>query len=151
MRFYRLEDRLYRRGHKDLAFGVSALSQLITGVEIEPGAELAPSVTFMHGQGTVIGWGSRVGERTTIFHHVTLGRAGRDLEDDGYPTIDRDVYIYAGATVVGPISVGDDAKVAAHAVVTKDVAPGAIVAGVPARHIGWVDGYGQDRALRVAT
>ncbi len=144
MRFYRLEDRLYRSGHTDLAYGVSALSRLITGVEVEPGAQLAPTVKFLHGQGATIGSGARVGEGSTIFQQVTLGRVGHRMDEDGYPTIGRDVYIYAGAKVLGPISVGDGAKVAANALVLKDVPPGAIITGNPARQVGWVDGYGKD-------
>lgn len=144
MRFYRVEDRLYRRGHVDLAYAVSALSRLITGVEIEPGAELAPTVKFLHGQGATIGSGVRVGDGTTIFQQVTLGRQGHPMDVDGYPTVGRDVYIYAGARVLGPITVGDGAKVAANALVMKDVPPGAIITGNPARQVGWVDGYGKD-------
>ncbi len=144
MRLYRLEDRFYRRGHTDLAYGVSALSRLLTGVEVEPGAELAPGVRLMHGFGTRIGQGARVGEGTMIFHQVTIGRAaGLPVEQDGYPTIGRDVYIYPGSILIGPITVGDGAKITAGAVVTKDVSRGAIVFGNPARQLGWVDGYGE--------
>ncbi len=140
MRLYRLEDRLYRRGHTDLAYGVSAISRLLTGVEVEPGAEMAPGVRFMHGYGTRVGQGSHVGEGTMIFHQVTIGRApGLAVEQDGYPTIGRDVYIYPGSMLIGPITVGDGAKIMAGAVVTKDVPAGAIVFGNPARQIGWVD------------
>ena len=142
MRLYRLEDRLFRRGHTDLAYGVSAISRLLTGVEVEPGAELAPGVKLMHGFGTRIGQGARVGAGTMIFHQVTIGRAAlKQAEEDGYPTIGRDVYIYPGSILIGPITVGDGAKITAGAVVSKDVSPGAIVFGNPARQIGWVDGY----------
>ena len=85
MRFYLLEDRLYRRGHTDLAFAVSALSRLITGVEVEPGAELDPTVKFLHGQGATIGAGARVGAGTTIFQQVTLGRAGHRMDGGRVP------------------------------------------------------------------
>jgi serine O-acetyltransferase len=146
MRFYLLEDRLYRRGHTDLAFAVSALSRLITGVEVEPGAELDPTVKFLHGQGATIGAGARVGAGTTIFQQVTLGRQAHPMEVDGYPNVGRNVYIYAGARVLGPITIGDGAKVAANALVMKDVPPGAIITGNPARQVGWVDGYGKDVA-----
>ncbi len=145
MRLYRLEDWFYRRGHTDLAYGVSAISRLLTGVEVEPGAELAPGVKIMHGYGTRIGEGARVGEGTVIFHQVTIGRAaGLPVEQDGYPTIGRDVYIYPGSMLIGPITIGDGAKITVGAVVTKDVAPGAIVFGNPARQLGWVDGYGEN-------
>jgi serine O-acetyltransferase len=142
MRLYRIEDRLYRRGHTDLAFAVSAFSRVVTGVEVEPGAELAPGVTFLHGQGTLIGHGARIGSGTTIFHQVSIGRAARPMEEDGYPTIGRDAYIYPHSMVFGEITIGDGAKVAAGSVVNKDVPAGAIVAGNPARQIGWVEGYG---------
>ncbi len=145
MRLYRLEDKLYRRGHEDLAYGVSAISRLLTGVEVEPGAELAPGVVFMHGFGTIVGRGAKVGEGTMIFQQVTIGRAARlPVEDDGYPTIGRDVYVYPGSILIGPITVGDGAKIASGAVVSNDVRPGAIVFGNPARQIGWSDGYDEN-------
>jgi serine acetyltransferase len=147
MRLYRLEDWFYRRGHYDLAYGVSALSRVLTGVEVEPGAELAPGVKFMHGFGTRVGQGTRVGEGTVIFHQVTIGKgAGLPVEQDGYPTIGRDVYIYPGSILIGPITIGDGAKIIAGAVVSKDVSSGAIVFGNPARQLGWVDGHGESPA-----
>jgi serine O-acetyltransferase len=143
MRLYRLEDWFYRRDHYDLAYGVSAISRVLTGVEVEPGAELAPGVKFMHGFGTRVGQGTRVGEGTVIFHQVTIGKAaGLPVEQDGYPTIGRDVYIYPGSILIGPITIGDGAKITAGAVVSKDVSSGAIVFGNPARQLGWVDGRG---------
>ncbi|HTU37100.1 MAG TPA: DapH/DapD/GlmU-related protein [Acidimicrobiales bacterium] len=145
MRFYALEDWLYRRGYEDLAYAVSAISRLITGVEIEPGAQMA-GARFLHGQGATIGAGARVGEGTTIFQQVTLGRIAHSMDMDGYPTIGQNCYIYAGARILGPITVGDDAKVAANALVTRDVPAGAIVSGNPARQVGWVEGYGKSAA-----
>ncbi|HVX22203.1 MAG TPA: serine O-acetyltransferase [Acidimicrobiales bacterium] len=143
MRLYRLADRCYRAGHVDAAFAVSGLSRLLTGIEIEPGAELAADVRILHGAGTVIGSGVRVGSGSVIFHQVTLGRAARPMDEDGYPTIGRGAYVYAGAKVVGPITVGDGARVAAGAVVTRDVPDRAIVAGMPARIISWVGADGK--------
>ena len=86
MRFYRLEDRLLRRDHSDLAYGVSALSRLLTEVEVEPGAEMAPSVKVMHGSAPVSARGPRwaKGPRSSTGHHgprQTSCRRGRVPDD----------------------------------------------------------------------
>ena len=132
MRFYRLEDRLLRRDHSDLAFGVSALSRLLTGVEVDREPSWPPASRSCTAMAPASAAGPRWAMGTTIFHHLTIGRGARlPAEEDGYPTIERGVYIYPGSILIGPISVGDGAKITASAVVSKDVAPGAIVSGNP--------------------
>jgi serine O-acetyltransferase len=106
----------------------------LTGMEIEPGAQIGARLRISHGYGTVIGHGVRIGDDCRILHRVTLGRASyEDCSPDGYPLIGHRVTIYAGAAVLGKVTVGDDAVIAAGAYVTQDVPPGAISFGVPAR------------------
>lgn len=98
---------------------------------VSPLAELAGGICLPHPTGIVIGEGVRIGERTTIYQHVTLGRAKAAMAT--YPAVGRSVTIYAGAVIAGSIAVGDGATIAANAVVLKDVPPGATAVGAPAR------------------
>ncbi len=115
-------DRLYRSGHPCAALVVSEAWKLVSGIEIIPGAKIADGVWFVHGQGIVIGEYAVVGKGTRILQQVTLGGARRD--DLAMPVVGEEVYIYAGAKLVGGITVGDHASIGANSVVTRDV-PGA--------------------------
>lgn len=137
---YRAMDRLYRAGHPRAALVVSELWKVATGIEVIPGAKIADEVWFVHGQGIVIGEHVVVGRGTRILQQVTLGGARRD--DLSMPIVGEEVYIYAGAKLVGGITIGDHASIGANSVVTHDVPPGAIVGGIPAKVIGWHDGFG---------
>ncbi|MFV0251805.1 MAG: serine O-acetyltransferase [Beutenbergiaceae bacterium] len=118
-----------------LRFGARLLSQivrLITGVEIHPGAQLGRRFFIDHGMGVVIGETAEVGDDVLMFHTSTLG--GRSMsKGKRHPTVGDRVVIGAGAKVLGPITIGDDARIGANAVVVKDVAPGVAVVGVPAK------------------
>lgn len=137
---YRVMDRLYRSGHPDAALVVSECWKVLTGTEIIPGAQIAEDVAFIHGQGVVVGERTVIGRGTRVLQQVTFGQGHRSTRE--MPTVGEDVYIYAGAKLVGGITVGDHAAIAANAVVTRDVPPGAVVGGIPARIIGWNEGYG---------
>lgn len=139
---YRVMDRLYRSGHPDAALVVSEVWKIFTGIEIIPGAQLAADVGFVHGQGVVVGEKTVIGRGTRIFQQVTFGQGRRDKFD--MPVVGEYVYIYAGAKLVGGITVGDHAAIGANSVVTRDVPTGAIVSGIPATIIGWNDGFGPD-------
>jgi serine O-acetyltransferase len=121
---------------------VSNYARFVTGIEIHPGAKLGRRLVIDHGMGVVIGETAEVGDDVLIFHSVTLG--GKSFETGKrHPTIGNRVIIGAGAKLIGPITVGDDAKIGANAVVTKDVPTGGTAVGANARLVPktHVDGY----------
>lgn len=99
------------------------LQQLLTGVEIAPGAHIGPGLIISHGQGIVIGQWTRVGRDVTLLHQVTLGAAG-DHSIEQMPRVGDRVFIGAGAKVIGDIEIGDDAMIGVNAVITRDVPAG---------------------------
>jgi len=130
---------LHRAAHalhkKNLRFSARAISQVgrfFTGIEIHPGAQLGDEVFIDHGSGVVIGETTVVGKGCTIYQGVTLGGTGKE-EGKRHPTIGENVMVGAGARVLGDINIGDGAKIAAGAVVLRDVCPGATAVGVPAK------------------
>ncbi|WP_019148564.1 serine O-acetyltransferase EpsC [Timonella senegalensis] len=111
---------------------ISQFTRSLTGVEIHPGATLGRRIFIDHGMGVVIGETAVVGNGVTMFHGVTLG--GRSMSHGKrHPTIGDNVVIGAGAKVLGAIWVGDGAQIGANAVVVKEVPPGAVAVGVPAK------------------
>ena len=113
-----------------LARAISQKSARKTGIEIHPGAKIGRRVCIDHGTGIVIGETAEVGDDVMIYQGVTLGGTGKDI-GKRHPTIESGVMIGAGAKVLGPITVGKNAKVAAGAVVVRDVEPNSTVVGVP--------------------
>jgi len=113
---------------------VSHFNRWITGIEIHPGARLGRRLTIDHGMGVVIGETAEVGDDVLLYQGVTLGNA-RFQRGKRHPTVGNNVVIGAGAKVLGPITVGDGARVAAGAVVINDVPPHTTAAGVPAKAI----------------
>lgn len=112
----------------------------ITGIEIHPAAKIGKNVFIDHGTGVVIGATATVGDECTIYHGVTLGGTGHGPQcGKRHPDIGTHVMIGAGAQILGPISVGDNAAIGANSVVTRDVPPGATVVGIPARITGQKD------------
>jgi len=110
------------------------LIRVLTGVEIHPGARLAPGVFIDHATGVVIGETAEVGADVTIYQGVTLGGASLD-KGKRHPTVGDRVIIGAGAKVLGPIIIGPDSQIGANAVVVKPVPPGSVVVGVPGQVI----------------
>ncbi|MCP2262829.1 serine O-acetyltransferase EpsC [Promicromonospora thailandica] len=111
---------------------LSQLARATTGIEIHPGARLGRRLFIDHGMGVVIGETTVVGDDVMLYHGVTLG--GRSLNrGKRHPTLGDRVTVGAGAKVLGPVWVGDDAQVGANAVVVKDVPAGAVAVGIPAR------------------
>ncbi|ACQ80855.1 serine O-acetyltransferase [Beutenbergia cavernae DSM 12333] len=111
---------------------VSQLARALTGVEIHPGARIGARAFIDHGMGVVVGETAEVGEDVVLFHGATLG--GRSMSrGKRHPTVGDRVTIGAGAKVLGPVRIGDDAQIGANAVVVKDVPAGTVAVGVPAR------------------
>ncbi|MCL2212442.1 MAG: serine O-acetyltransferase [Oscillospiraceae bacterium] len=125
---------LYKKNLYLSARAVSSAGRFLTGIEIHPGAEIGNKVFIDHGSGVVIGETAIVGDGCTIYQGVTIGGTGKE-EGKRHPTIGEGVMIGAGAKVLGGISIGDGAKIAAGAVVLKDVCPGTTAVGVPAKVI----------------
>ncbi|HLT85403.1 MAG TPA: serine O-acetyltransferase EpsC [Phototrophicaceae bacterium] len=111
---------------------LSQLVRALTGIEIHPAAVLGRRLFIDHGMGVVIGETSVVGDDVVMFHGTTLG--GRSMtKGKRHPTVGDRVVIGAGAKVLGPISIGDDAQIGANAVVVRSVPSGAVSVGVPGR------------------
>jgi len=117
-----------------LARLVSHLTRWLTGIEIHPGATIGRRVFIDHGMGVVIGETAEIGDDSTLYHGVTLGGTSWN-KGKRHPTVGRGVVIGAGAKILGPIIVGDGAKVGSNAVLVKDVPPGATAVGIPAKII----------------
>lgn len=131
--------RMHRRAHKHYLLGHSFRARYIsqkaarkTGIEIHPGATIGRRLVIDHGTGIVIGETAEIGDDVLIYQGVTLGGTGKDV-GKRHPTVGNGVMISAGAKVLGPITIGDNSRVAAGAVVLKDVPPNSTVVGVPAR------------------
>ena len=114
---------------------ISHLARWFTGIEIHPGARIAPGVFIDHGMGVVIGETAEIGPGCTIYQGVTLGGTSLTKGAKRHPTLGRNVVVGAGAQVLGGFTVGDGAKVGSNAVVTKPVPAGATAVGNPARII----------------
>lgn len=113
-----------------IARAISQRSAHKTGIEIHPGATIGRRVVIDHGHGIVIGETAEVGDDVMIYQGVTLGGTGKDI-GKRHPTIESGVMIGAGAKVLGPIVIGKNSKVAAGAVVVRDVDPNCTVVGIP--------------------
>lgn len=137
MRLYLVAHRLQRGGPilRVLARGVSRVNKVLTSSDIDPRASIDPSVHMPHAIGVVIGERAVVGAGSTILSGVVLGAASWE-SDDRHPTIGCDVLVGAGAKVLGPVYVGDGAKIGANAVVLNDVPAGMTVVGIPAKPVG---------------
>ena len=117
----------------------SQLGRWLTGIEIHPGARIGHRLFIDHGMGVVIGETAEIGDDCTLYHGVTLGGTRPSKEEGGkkrHPTIGNDVIVGSGAQVLGPIRVGDGARIGAAAVVVKEVPNGATMVGNPARQVG---------------
>ena len=117
---------------KFLARTISQIARHCTGIEIHPGATIGRRLVIDHGMGIVIGETAEVGDDCLIYHGVTLGGTGKD-QGKRHPTIGNNVLLSTGSKVLGPFKVGDGARIAANAVVLKEVPEDATAVGVPAR------------------
>ncbi|MDD4496379.1 MAG: serine O-acetyltransferase [Eubacteriales bacterium] len=132
--FYRISHCLYRCRLLFLARLTSNIGRFFTGVEIHPGAKIGKGLFIDHGMGIVIGETAEIGENCTIYHGVTLGGTGKHT-GKRHPTIGSNVLLSAGCKVLGPVVVGDNARIGANAVVLADVEPDTTVVGVPGKAV----------------
>jgi serine O-acetyltransferase len=119
-----------------LARLINHFARFLTSIDIHPGAKIGKRFFLDHGF-SVIGESAEIGDDVTIYQHVTLGGTNPTTGAGGkrHPTIGSRVVIGSGAQVLGPIEVGEGAKIGANSVVTKDVAPSQTVVGIPARAV----------------
>ena len=132
--WHRLSHWLWRHDLRLLGRFSSHISRWLTGIEIHPAAKIGRRLVIDHGMGVVIGETAEVGDDCYFYHQVTLGVA-RTASGKRHPTVGNNVIIGAGAKVLGPISVGDNARVGANSVVLDDVPPDVTVVGIPARSV----------------
>ncbi|MCI8594740.1 MAG: serine O-acetyltransferase [Oscillospiraceae bacterium] len=130
--FHRVSNFFWRHGLRFLARLNSQIARHCTGIEIHPGATIGKRLVIDHGMGIVIGETAEVGDDVLIYHGVTLGGTGKD-QGKRHPTIGNNVMISTGAKVLGPFKVGDNARIAANAVVLTEVPADATAVGIPAR------------------
>jgi serine O-acetyltransferase len=126
---------LYHNGERDFALYLQSQSSRVFDVDIHPAAKIGRGIMFDHATGIVVGETASIGDMTSLLHSVTLGGSGKE-GGDRHPKVGSCVMIGAGAKILGNITVGDCARVAAGSVVLKDVPPNTTVAGVPARVVG---------------
>ncbi len=126
---------------------ISQFSRFLTGIEIHPKAKIGKNLFIDHGMGVVIGETSDIGDNVTIYHMATLGGISPSINSDNqretkrHPTLQDNVVIGSGAQVLGPITIGKNAKIGANAVVTKDVPENGVpengvMVGIPAKNVG---------------
>ena len=132
---HRLAHYLWKHRLRLLARLVSHYARFLTGIEIHPNAVIGKRFFIDHGAGVVIGETAEIGDNVLIYQGVVLG--GTTLEKKKrHPTIGNNVVVGSGAILLGPINVGDGARIGANSVVVRSVSPGAVVVGVPGRAVG---------------
>lgn len=129
---YRVAHKLYLGKKFFPARAVSQIAKFFTGIEIHPGAKIGKGLVIDHGAGVVIGETAEIGDNCTLYQGVTLGGTGKDT-GKRHPTLGNNVMVGAGAKVLGPFRIGDNAKIAAGAVVLEEIPANATAVGIPAR------------------
>ena len=129
---YRVAHKLYLSKHYFAARAISQWARHKTGIEIHPGATIGKRLFIDHGMGVVIGETTEIGDNCTLYQGVTLGGTGKDV-GKRHPTLGNNVLVGAGAKVLGPFTIADNAKIAANAVVLKEVPENSTAVGIPAR------------------
>ena len=125
---------------------ISQFSRFLTGIEIHPRANIGKNLFIDHGMGVVIGETSEIGDNVTIYHMATLGGISPSVNSNEqrnvkrHPTLKDNVVVGSGAQILGPVTVGKNAKIGANAVVTKDVPENAVMVGIPAKNVGETSG-----------
>lgn len=130
--YHRAAHFFYRHKMKFIARVISQWSRFWTGIEIHPGAKIGRRLVIDHGMGIVIGETAEIGDDCLLYHGVTLGGTGKD-SGKRHPTLGNNVMVSTGAKVLGPFKVGDNARIAANAVVLQEVPENATAVGIPAQ------------------
>ena len=157
--FHQISNFFYKASFDLVARIISQTVRFFTGIEIHPGAKIGKNLFIDHGMGVVIGETSEIGNNVTIYHAVTLGGSSpsvdseRQRHEKRHPTIGDDVVIGSGAQIIGPIKVGNNSRIAAYAVVVKDVPDNATMVGIPAKAVklenkGSFRAYGVDDKVK---
>lgn len=129
---YRYAHWFWLRGHKHIAFYISYRTKIKTGIDIHPAAELGAGIFIDHGVGLVVGETAVIGDDCVLYQGVTLGGTGKDT-GKRHPTLEKGVMVSAGASILGPVTIGEHSKIGAGSVVLKDIPPHSTVVGVPGR------------------
>ncbi len=130
--YHRLAHFFHTHHLKFLGRVISQWSRHFTGIEIHPGATIGRRLVIDHGMGIVIGETTEIGDDVLLYHGVTLGGTGKE-QGKRHPTIGNNVMVSSGAKVLGPFTVGDNARIASNAVVLSEIPADATAVGVPAR------------------
>jgi len=139
--FHRIANFFSKAGFALIARIVSQSSRFLTGIEIHPAAKIGENFFIDHGMGVVIGETAEIENNVTLYHSVTLGgispstNSGEQRGIKRHPTLKNNVVVGSGAQILGPIIVGEFAKIGSNAVVTRDVPEHAVMVGVPAKNI----------------
>jgi len=139
--FHKISNFFYIAGFDLIARIISQTVRFFTGIEIHPGAKIGKNLFIDHGMGVVIGETSEIGDNVTIYHAVTLGGISPSINSDNqrnekrHPSIGDDVVIGSGAQIIGPIKIGNGSRIAANAVVVKDVPDNSTMVGIPAKAV----------------
>ena len=129
---HRFSHMLYKWGLRFIPRLISQVVRFFTKIEIHPGATIGKGLLIDHGCGVVIGETTIIGDNCTIYQGATLGGTGKDT-GKRHPTLGNNVMVGAGAKILGPFTVGDNSKIAANAVLLREVEPDSTCVGVPAR------------------
>jgi serine O-acetyltransferase len=146
---HRISHRLWHWRLKLVARVLAQFTRWLTGIEIHPGATIGNRFFIDHGMGVVIGETAEIGDDCTLYHGVTLGGTSWE-KAKRHPTLGNNVVVGAGAKILGPIMVGDNARVGSNSVVVKDVPADATVVGIPARMVVAKDDTGSEKRRAMA-
>ncbi|GFO76538.1 serine O-acetyltransferase [Bathymodiolus platifrons methanotrophic gill symbiont] len=141
---HRLCHRLWIKDFKFIANFIAHISRWLTGIEIHPGAVVGRRFFIDHGMGVVIGETTIIGDDCTLYHGVTLGGTSWN-KGKRHPTLKNGVVVGAGAKILGPIEIGENARVGSNSVILKAVPDGATVVGIPGRVVGAPDAQTAER------
>ena len=136
---HRIAHHFYKKGHTTFARWISQRARKKTGIELHPGAKIGKNLFIDHGMSVVIGETAEIGNNCHMYHNITLGGTGNEKEMKRHPTVGDNVIIGTGATILGPVVIGDGAKIGAGALVLENIPPNSTAVGVPAKVVKFHD------------